>query len=681
MTLADETRQQKRRIARQRYKVADPVRWRTQRQDTKQRSRDKGYLQRPFLALDSEGKTGTGGKHELTLIACSNGEYIQNDNGICTKDIFAWLISLSKKNPEAIFVIYGGSYDFNMWLKSIDKDTLKRIWERSNQYPMWISCSNYAVQYVARKKLVIYDYEGYGRFYKRDDTGKLSYQYNERIVIYDVSPFWQCSFLTALEGMKKDLRLEDVKIIEKGKAARADFEAAGLGIEAVLEYTRAELRVLVTMMDTLRQGFYKDGLKLRDWFGPGAIATAILRLNKAPKTVNPPEIEDIAARAFFGGRIELVQYGHFGKITGLDINSAYPQAITGLPDLSEARWHRTLRIESPDIIGCYKVFWIVKDKAISFGPLPYRDHEGKVFFPRQGCGWYWSPEIHTALNTEYYHIQIMDGYWLESPYTYPYKWVEDLYYSRMEAKRAGDHGLQLARKLAMNSLYGKMAQTIGKRKGDKPGYTNFVLAGLITSICRARILYKALQDPGRVIAFCTDGIYFDGITPATHNIGMLLGDWSVTDYDRAIFVQAGVYWLEREGELEMKSRGIIKPKNPQDYLDSLYTAISSGELTVSFPTRNFITMGAALKSITPLQDIWCRWIDGIKKIDLTQYNTKRADIHYTGELKKLWQQRASIRTSPAACHDALMGIESAPYTGKWLDEDTGIDIDVEYDYE
>jgi hypothetical protein len=116
----------------------------------------------------------------------------------------------------------------------------------------------------------------------------------------------------------------------------------------------------------------------------------------------------------------------------------------------------------------------------------------------------------------------------------------------------------------MNSIYGKLAQSIGK-----PKFQNWIWAGMITSGTRAMILdFIGLhKDRNNVLAIATDGIYTrERIVPpkprdtGTFHLKKPLGGWEEKIYPRGMFfARPGIYWplSPTETEInEMRARGL-----------------------------------------------------------------------------------------------------------------------------
>jgi hypothetical protein len=189
--------------------------------------------------------------------------------------------------------------------------------------------------------------------------------------------------------------------------------------------------------------------------------------------------------------------------------------------------------------------------------LPFR-HKGGLFWPLQGTGWYWSPEIYAAQ----LHLQagiILHDVWIaRQECNCPlFKWVNDLYEER---RRIGSNTRGYPLKLGLNSLYGKMAQRCGRGP-----YHDAVSAGLITAITRARLVEALGQDPHSVVMVATDAVF--SVRPLSLDIGERLGQWEEKVWPDLFIAQPGVYWSPSELEKSVKSRGaprsVIGPAAPR----------------------------------------------------------------------------------------------------------------------
>jgi hypothetical protein len=189
--------------------------------------------------------------------------------------------------------------------------------------------------------------------------------------------------------------------------------------------------------------------------------------------------------------------------------------------------------------------------------LPFRCRGG-LFWPLQGTGWYWSPEIEAAQG----HLQadiIVRDLWVARVECdcLPFDWVNGLYEER---RRIGSSTRGYPLKLGLNSLYGKMAQRCGKGP-----FHDVVAAGLITAMTRARLLEAIAQNPQSVVMLATDALF--SREPLSLDIGDGLGQWEEKIWPDLFIAQPGVYWSPFCLEGSVKSRGaprsVIGPAAPR----------------------------------------------------------------------------------------------------------------------
>jgi hypothetical protein len=138
----------------------------------------------------------------------------------------------------------------------------------------------------------------------------------------------------------------------------------------------------------------------------------------------------------------------------------------------------------------------------------------------------------------------------------PFARIVDYYLERL---KLGKDGKGLAIKLAINGIYGKLAQT----KGKNPPFQCFIWAGIITSNTRAMLL-DVLDDSCLMLA--TDGVFATGSLTLPRPIetgsgpDKPLGGWETKRYEGGIFAaRPGIYWpLGTDDVSDVKARGLGK---------------------------------------------------------------------------------------------------------------------------
>ncbi len=682
-----------------------------------------------FVGWDGEGITLESGEHIYWLLANSEGGYIHDPLGLSREECLDFMLNegmrIEREKPGAIHVIFAGGYDVNMILRGYSENPLKAgntlsFEDARRVYTEGRSMNNicelpggYRITYVPRKQFRVHYTVGW----ETDKKGNRK-PVKEKFQLWDVFGFFQGSFLTTLQNWAatNPRIMQDYERILEGKALRGSFNADQF--DMVLEYTRAEVRGLVVLMDELRKATIVAGMLPKRWDGAGAIAAELLRMH----AIKEFKGEDIGARndqlghavrcAFFGGRIELFKHGFTEQtIYHVDANSAYPTAMLELPCLAHGHWKHVdgVKLEELEGFGVYRVSWNYEvgfeegagelnnrvsneDVVIPIGPLPYRYEDGRVFFPLVGRGWYWTPEVRAALKQQerwvWWQLDVVEGWiWVPECDHKPFAWMGELYEQRRRWKAEGN-AAQLPAKLGINSCYGKLAQKIGynPETGRKPPYHQLAWAGYITSHCRARMYEVAMQNPWDLVQIQTDGVF--SLKPIQVELGKGLGQWEGEDYQGMVAVAAGNYWCDveqREGVVRERDGGGMVEKirgfdrvapegsgleriNP----DAIVKTWKSGEAWRAFSNVRFITLGAACTGEKAFGK-WCHWLqlgDGIgRQIHMTTPGIKRQKYdQWHGEP---W--RELIPTRPSDLSLMWGDDESAECVVPWLGDDVGID--------
>ena len=616
--------------------------------------------QRRFIAWDGEGisREGTHRPQSYVLFGCSTGEHIKSARRLNTFEILDFVVGIGERNADAIHVGFAFNYDANMILQSLGESTLKKIHKKGGVTLVKKGDDDkgarYYVQFRPSKWFSVTKYkEGYNR--KTNPHAKIT------VRIYDIFGFFTCSFVKAYEDIVGPVP-ENVKA---GKKARGSFTD-----EAYVEqYWRAEIVLLQQLAEELRRRLYGAGLRIGQWHGPGALASYALRQHgmKRFMSQSPEEVREAARYGYAGGRFEIFKLGRIqGPIYSLDINSAYPFGIAQLPNLAAGRWSHVDGM--PDRLARFGIYRVrlIPHRSDTFtptaaGPLFHRDKMGNISYPWLTEGWYWTPEVRNLKHLPG-RWEILEGWEHEGGYVgeQPFLWVRDMYQQRREWKEKG-YGTQLALKLCMNSLYGKMAQRVGWDEVNMtaPQWHQLEWAGWVTSLTRAMLWDVMHQIPYEsLIAVETDGLY---TTVNPEELGIVdskgLGGWEVKTYDEILYVQSGMAWLRRGDEWTCKRRGLDARTFELADCSSYLQTLAPREIWKPYvgTTTRFIGMGAALISNAPTKVRHCRWETTEREIR-PGMNGKR--IH-------MWQQCkacADGKTAWEAAHD--MSIRSLAYDPK-----------------
>lgn len=567
--------------------------------------------ERPFIAWDGESGSGHAvvqGYHLFACVTPDGPRHIKSRNGLKTYEMLQFIVDVEEAYPDAIHIGFGFGYDVNQILGSLNRYQLETIHKTG---VLFLNMHTWRLEWRKNKSLTI------TRVKKTmvgvEEERKVQ-EHRTSVVIYDSFSFFMSSFVKALENFKTCP--DDVMdMIREGKARRGTFtyeEIDGF----VLPYCLAECEQLIKLMEYFRGLVYGVGFEIRHWHGPGAIASWLLRHYEVKKAMcEPPEPVLVAAQhAYAAGRFELTRVGHIGPVWSVDINSAYPHAITQLPNLRMGRWeHVQFNQDNP----CRKIvgFGVYRIKggpgfkalfAVRPAPLWHRDEHGRISFPWQVDGWYWSPEASLVVSSPHYQISeawvFVPGKGCDRPFAFV-----DRMYAQRQAWKAEGNPAEYALKLGMNSLYGKMAQRVGwdKKHMKAPPFHQLEWAGWVTSYCRAQI-YRLGGKIGweNVVAIETDGLYVtrnpaEVSLKSTTGLGGLSIDW----YEDCLYVQSGLAWLkEADGSWSQKYRGLDPESLPLSKMVEHFSHID-WEQKVQATTTRFIGIGAALMS----RDYLTRW--------------------------------------------------------------------------
>lgn len=524
---------------------------------------DASYLARPFVAWDGEGITDHNGVHRYNLLAvkATTGERdsITDPHGLSTAAVLDFIMAFSEQLPKtAIHVIYGGSYDFNMILRDLPRNAVEALYRRR-----FVEWNGYRLQWQGGKMFYI----------ARVKDGK---KYGRSVTIYDVVSFFQTTFVKACDAYLGD-NFAHREMIVANKAARGTFTNDTLA--TTVEYNDAELDNLLALMVELRLRLNRAGLRPHRWWGPGALATALMQREKVQqhRAQCPDAVAQAARFAYAGGRFEVLRFGHVEQpVWEYDVNSAYPAALRRVPNLAAGTWHYASGDPGPHAFALYHIEYHGTDPRIP-GALFRRDPNGTVCYPMNVTGWYWSPEYDVTRDyceRGYGQMRVIECWYFvpDAGAGKPFAFIDAMYEKRRVLKAAKD-GAHVAYKLALNSLYGKTAQQVGWAVNPKtkevriPSFHQLEWAGYATSFCRARVLTAALQNLPAVVAFETDAVFSS--EPLDVPLADHLGDFEETVFTDLTYVQSGTYFAVSEGNEIIKTRGVDKCRCPKDTAECL----------------------------------------------------------------------------------------------------------------
>ena len=558
---------------------------------------------RPFVGCDGEG-IGQGAEQKYALFRMGDRELYDGDRRLTTPELLRFI--LDHPSRDDILIAFAFDYDVNMILRDMPTDRWRHLlklvekpqqydahvrdWRRSksrlgykpiaddpivapNPYEQqgwtWVrfpgGAMTFGVQYIPRnylrvcRGLSVRTRRGEWRTYSMPGTTR---------TIYDSFGNFQSSFLAALN--RWNVGAEHWSAIKAGKDARGTV-AFNRITPAIRRYCAIECDLLADLMGEFRSACLAGGIRPQTWNGAGKLAAALMRDHGVMRSADVAKhcaagLLTMAHEAYYGGRFEVTRCGLVDRpVDEFDIKSAYPAAMRELPCLDHGKWHkrtggelqrlldysdaRTKHRLAPALFVA-NVHFRHRPGTFLCG-LPYRSHkDGRLSWPIEGRGVYWSPEIRSAeqLGAK---VKLGDGWLYEKRCDcQPFDWIEKLYDYRRQLGPARGQPL----KLGYNSIYGKWAQRIGH-----PPFANPIFAGLCTALTRAalNLAIHATGDPRRVVMLATDAIYTIGKPPKLDQ-GDGLGQWEHKRHRNLFIVRPGLYWppKPRGKARAIKSRGV-----------------------------------------------------------------------------------------------------------------------------
>lgn len=668
----------------------------------------ESVLSKEVIVWDGEGMklSGPDMPQHYVLLGCSiepdSPLVITEPNGrLSFEQIADYCLQVAVAHPHAIHLGYFFRYDQNMIIWSLPWHA-KQVLYSSGSCMVKLNGARYYIRVVFGKFI---------RITRVMNEEKIS------ILIEDFAPFFASSFVKAYEKLfPVPTDPDNWAIVVQGKKDRSDMMYPDLA--KVRRYWRAEIIALHELAFEFRRLMFNGDFLLTQWHGPGALANYIRRKYDlithewGGKEANmSPDVHEAVRGGFYGGHFEQFQVGFIkGPIYSYDRNSAYPYAFCEIPTLQKGGfWRNVGPITAREwatngaLRTSFAVFHVRWQGTCNnpnplanlvIQPLPHRSKTGDISYPQVTEGWYWAPEVNTAMSIaasmKGVHCTIYDGWvWEPAEEIYPWEVVVRNMYARRRQLQDNNNPTQMAFKLGPNSMYGKSAQKAGGK--DKPPQSHTLpIAGYITSSCRAAVMnlmYSCIPDT--VISVETDGVFTttppDKLRhPEWFPLSKNLGDWTLNVYDNMVIIQNGVYLLQKDGEwLPPKSRGIpAEAVKVQPILDYLKTCNGTRWEPLKFGEREtFLGLGTSIARCTKRREnnrwrtnpyrasqLHCTWVPQKKEVDTEGRNSKRS--HHAR-----WCRACQQKLSPAvAAHDLVIHtkawdptqMESRKYELPWM---------------
>ena len=660
-----------------------------------------------FVGYDSEGinhKIGDKIEHRTSFIANSEGDEIVYPHGIPASEGYKiwipYLYNTGVKYKSAIKIWYYASYDWTMMLKGLEEYKLQEIYDRGCRKYTYIRIGEdeYKIKILPRTSLTIakckYTFEEYqvvrGIY---EDAGMKPPSNTEHVItFYDIAKFYQQSFVqTIVKILGKDYPI--LKQIQAGKNKRGSETHH---TKETAEYCRAELKALVLIAEDLKRDLIEIDLPIRHWNGPGSIASAIMKKHDMLQYKNDPmlfyqqdkdnpqvlgdptPLGEAVLSAFYGARIEMIQYGTCKDTHDYDLNSCYPEFLSQAPSFhpDHGEWmhiqpYGGIQLKDIDRLSPYSLLLIRYngDKKQPFHPFSHRAAHGSIWFPPKTEGWHHYCEVKALLDSNYknYELQILDCWSWEPTPTAPKPWkqlVNTLYLERKQFQKQGK-GAEKVIKLGLNSLYGKIAQRIGANRDyvineiGLPATQDLYIAGFITANARSALYGAAMKKPDAIISFATDGLTCTEKLPGM-NLGANLGQWEYKHWNAlSQFMMAGCYHLrDSEGNYKLGSRGYRPKMEAEGWFKFIEASWKAGKTNIVINQTVFYALGLALTRKDPLTKLG-EWEEVSRSIEINNLSKKRRPLgRQTNPHKGLRLSR------PTECPDSLQDFIDGNYYPK-----------------
>jgi len=592
----------------------------------------------PFVGCDGEGCSQDALGRQLYMLFRMGDRELFTGHRLTTSDILDFICD----HPATdLLVGFAFGYDVTMILRDLPEERQRQVFKPmvfAAGHSNWTWYKYFDIQYLPRNYLRVRRVKI--EFTKDGKEVRIPVKGSTR-TIYETFGFFQKSFLKCIKDFNVAFPSQ-IEMIQRNKDARAEFDAI---TQEVREYCALECRLLAQLMENLRDYCREADIHPKTWSGAGKLAAALHAKYATPKTdlvreLVPLEVQNLAGVAYYGGRFEITRVGAIRqKVYEYDIRSAYPAAMLKLPCLVHGQWRPARGKDLKACEGLFiagALFKLTSAGEGQLGGFPVRSKEGHLYWPLQGSGVYWSPEIRSAERLGYACTYKEGWIYDKRCDCHPFDWVQSLYDYR---KSIGSSGPGYPIKLGLNSLYGKLAQ----RKGNGQ-YANMIWAGLITALTRATLndaIAESLSQfgPGRIVMLATDAVYSLDPLP-TLDTKDELGAWEKNELDSLFIVQPGLYW--DPSKRKRKSRGLsgrfFEEAGRTESFEREwheYEGLSNAKLDCDFPSATvpipgFIGLKLALSRNKP--ETAGTWIKDSRTISFDYRNKRSGHVWRNGHI-------------------------------------------------
>jgi DNA polymerase family B len=525
-----------------------------------QRQRSQHKPPKVVIGCDGEG-LNLSGEHLYGYFAAwtetDEVAVAEDMGGLHTRDILETLLDIKREHPDALLVGFSLGYDITKWIENLPAHiiySLARPEQRTGRHgPRPVQWGRYLLNYVRGKFTVteLTSDEHRDRCKHQTDGRCAGCKPGLSCTVWDVWAFFQGSFIDACLNWKVITPDEHAEL-KAMKDKRSSFKPSEW--PRITSYCGLECRRLASLVSRMIQAHRDAGLNLSSYYGAGSSATALMRsmhIKDFMGTV-PEAMNDAISCAFFGGRFELSRVGPVtGTVYCYDIASAYPDQLRKLPCLHCGTWIQItnpFQVERAVLAATHAlVEWRLDTNALDgrcnqhWGPFPFRQDDGTIIFPGAGGRGWCGREEYLVAKEHWKGVRARSAWvYVRRCNHQPFTEIADLYLKRLQW---GKDGPGIVLKLAANSCFGKLAQSVGVN----PPFQCFLWAALVTSGTRAELLRAIAHNPSAVLMTATDGIVsrlplplpmamVPGFRDEEGKEKPQLGQWEVTEEEHGIML-------------------------------------------------------------------------------------------------------------------------------------------------
>ena len=580
-----------------------------------------------FIGFDTETFHGN-----VKVLCASDGQCAEPTHSDYTLELLQWLYEKAKDKVGFFFNI---EYDMAAILKPW---ILNHKIEMKDGYAYKIG--DYKVRQFPNKAFII------------------KYKNKKAAWFFDVANFFTINFTyRSLDDVAKEFLNEKKNNEELGIDRKKIGEELGYYEKhrnLIKKYCVNDAALTEKLARLLSEMLEKLGFPTpQKWFSKASISKEFLKLVWSNKK-EPALIRHIVKSSYRGGIFQTYYLGHFNRVYDVDINSAYPFAmsimreyekevihiksenelteltkrLTGLTvnellskiNLNNANMLREISQLLANFYGFVHVKmkdmryygWKDKNKAIKYQRLK-KEKELWITFPDY--------LIQKLFNVKF---EFIDAIILPTKRTYAFPFIHRLFELKDRTKK--EYGKESAQyyliKVIINALYGALAQ----HNPRETRFTNYIYASYITALTRftIRALQKQIENVnGKVIAISTDGLVATKLPQIEKSDE--LGGFTVEKWNEYVHYMNGIYFY-RTNKWKTKARGLgkIDPESLRKCDDFIYqvelrkptkirTAIrqkeknpAEFEITIKHldPIRYYVSLGYHIRENWKISDFW-----------------------------------------------------------------------------